>query len=529
MKPAFIISISLLLVTLFLFAAAPEQASPPADAARLNNLGVAYMNQQSFAKALKAFQDAAMRDPKLTAARLNQGIALLSLGRVDEAKEFLEEAVKRDSADPHAWYNLGLLYKNTSNAQAAVDAFRRVTEIDPNDADTWYFLGSAYSQTRQYPQAIEAFQHAIKLNPLHASAEFGLSRAYQQSGDVADAREHLQRFQYITQNKLGSPIGLAYGEQGKYSLAEESPAAMEKVPAAIPVRFVAMTETAGLTVKPGSRPGQDVSTFLGPGACFLDYDGDGKLDIFLSDNGKEGGMTLYHNRGNGTFEDATRQAGLDPSFHAIGCTAGDYDNDGATDLAVTARNRIMLLHNEKNGKFKDMAEAAGIKNEGLNISPTFIDYDHDGDLDLFISQYSSNPYFDPRKKGVEQGGETQLPELNRIWRNNGNGTFTDQTQVTGLSAKAPTFGAIGSDYNNDRAVDLLVTGWYKLPTLFENPREGRFNPRIPWSGPGVPTVGVAVLDFNHDGWMDVAFTQLGAPGLSLWRNEQGKKLAIWIS
>src|SRR6266446_5605875 len=125
MKSASIISISLLLVTLCLLAAAPEQSSAAAEAARLNNLGVAYMNQQSFEKALKAFQDAA-RDPKLTAARLNQGIALLSLGRVDAAKEFLEEAVKRDPQDAHAWYSLGLLNKNTSDAQAAVDAFRRV-------------------------------------------------------------------------------------------------------------------------------------------------------------------------------------------------------------------------------------------------------------------------------------------------------------------------------------------------------------------------------------------------------------------
>jgi tetratricopeptide (TPR) repeat protein len=523
MRSASIISISLLLVTLCLLAAAPEQSSAAAEAARLNNLGVAYMNQQSFAKALKAFQDAAARDPKLTAARLNQGIALLSLGRVDEAKEFLEEAVKRDPADPHAWYNLGLLYKNTSNAQAAVDAFRRVTEIDPNDADTWYFLGSAYSQTRQYPQAIEAFQHAIKLNPLHASAEFGLSRAYQQSGDVAHAREHLQRFQYITQNKLGSPVGLAHGEQGKYSLAEESPAAMEKVASTIPVRFVAVNETAGLMAKATSRTDQDVAAFFGPGACFLDYDGDGKLDIFVSDNGKEGGITLYHNRGNGSFEDVTRQAGLDPSFHAVGCTAGDYDNDGATDLAVTATNRIMLLHNEKNGKFKDVAEAAGIKGEGLNISPTFVDYDHDGDLDLFITQYSSHPYFDPRRRGIQQDGQIQVPELNRLWRNNGNGSFTDQSEVTGLSVRVPTIGAIGSDYNNDRAVDLLVTGPYKVATLFENPREGRFKAKTACNGPDGTTVGVAVLDFNHDGWMDVAFTQTVAPGLSLWRNQAGKK------
>ena len=316
---------------------------------------------------------------------------------------------------------------------------------------------------------------------------------------------------------------MAYGEQGKYSLAEESPAAMEKVASTIPVRFVAVNETAGLMAKATSRTDQDVAAFFGPGACFLDYDGDGKLDIFVSDNGKEGGITLYHNRGNGSFEDVTRQAGLDPSFHAVGCTAGDYDNDGATDLAVTATNRIMLLHNEKNGKFKDVAEAAGIKGEGLSISPTFVDYDHDGDLDLFITQYSSHPYFDPRRRGIQQDGQIQVPELNRLWRNNGNGSFTDQSEVTGLSVRVPTIGAIGGDYNNDRSVDLLVTGPYKVATLFENPREGRFKAKIACNGPDGTTVGVAVLDFNHDGWMDVAFTQTVAPGLSLWRNQAGKK------
>src|SRR5205085_9140113 len=101
-----------------------------------------------------------------------------------------------------------------------IEAFRRVTEIDRDDADAWYFLGAAYAQGRQFIQAIDAFQHALKLNPLHASAQFGLARAYQQSGEAAQAREHLQRFQYITQNKMGAPISLAYGEQGKYSLAE---------------------------------------------------------------------------------------------------------------------------------------------------------------------------------------------------------------------------------------------------------------------------------------------------------------------
>ena len=318
-----------------IFAAAPEVATPSnlAQAARLNNLGTAYMNQQLFDKALKSFEQAIAADPGLESARTNQGIALLALGRADEAKRVLQAAVKADGKDLYAWYNLGLLFKNNADSPSAIDAFRHVAEIDPNDPDTWYFLGSIYAQNRQLPEAIDAFQRALKLNPLHASAEFGLARALQQSGDLAHAHEHMQRFQYLTQNKLGAPLSLAYGEQGKYSRTEQSQAGQEKVPEAIPVHFVEVSEAAGLLGKRADSA-SDLPSFLGPGACFLDYDGDGKQDIFLPDNGPQGGMALYHNLGDGKFEEVTKKAGLDPALHGIGCTAGDYDNDGATDLAV---------------------------------------------------------------------------------------------------------------------------------------------------------------------------------------------------
>ena len=268
------------LAALGIFAATTQKAatsSPnPSEAARLNNLGAAYMNQQLFEKGLKSFQEAAALDPALQVAALNQGIALLNLTRIDPAKALIESAVKKNPNDPHAWFNLGLLYKNSDNPQGSVDAFRHVTEIDPNDADSWYFLGAANAQLKQYPQAIDAFQHALNLNPLHASAEFGLARAYQQSGDAAQAREHLVRFQHITQNKLGSPIGLAYGDQGRYSLVEESEGAMQKVLPQIPVRFVPVTDAAGLMSKPAASSTNDIASFLGPGACFLDYDGDAR-------------------------------------------------------------------------------------------------------------------------------------------------------------------------------------------------------------------------------------------------------------
>jgi tetratricopeptide (TPR) repeat protein len=511
-----------------------KQAPSPAnsvEAARLNNLGAAYMNQQLFEKGLKNFQEAAALDPQLQVSWLNQGVALLNMTRIDQARALLEAAVKKNPDDPHAWFNLGLLYKNSDNPQGSVDAFRHVTEIDPNDADTWYFLGAASAQLKKYPQAIDAFQHALKLNPLHASAEFGIARAYQQSGDTAQAREHLVRFQHITQNKLGSPIGLAYGDQGKYSLVEESPGALEKALPQIPVRFVPATEMAGLASKPSASTGNDLASFLGPGACFLDYDGDGKPDIFLPDNGPLGGMTLYHNLGAGKFEDVTKKAGLDPTVHAIGCTAGDYDNDGATDLAVGLKGSVLLLHNEKNGTFKDVTESAGIKSPvisdpgfpAFNTGLTFIDYDHDGDLDLYISNYRGGVGLDPRVRVPGSGwGSSTIGAYSTMWRNNSNGSFTNVTSETGLDEIS--LGSIGTDYNNDRAVDIVVASATVRPTVFENPREGKFIAREVWPPQGTPlaAAAVAVLDYDHDGWMDLALTHWASPAITLWRNNHGK-------
>ena len=516
--------ISIVLAGMFLaafglFATAPQtQPKPnPAGAARMNNLGAAYMNQQLFEKALKSFQQAAELDPKLAIARLNEGIAFLNLQKIDEAKAALEDALKQDPKNPQAWYNLGLYAKNTGEAQSAIDAFRHVSEIDPSDADTWYFLGSAYVQAKQFPQAIEAFQHALQLNPLHASAEFGLSRAYQQSADIDHAREHLKKFQYITQNKLGTPMSLAYGEQGQYSRAVESASAVLKAPAPIKVRFVDVTAQAGIVSRATTNEKTGEDGWLGAGACFIDYDGDGKLDVFLSDMGARGGIGLYRNLGGGRFEDVTQKAGLDPDMHAVGCTAGDYDNDGMTDLAFTSGGRIFLLHNEKDGRFKDVTQSAGIKHDDLAIGLTFIDYDHDGDLDLYVTRALNKAAQPPHGDSVaEDTGE------GKMWRNDGNGTFTEVTESLGLSGIGASFGAVGTDYNNDRAIDLVATG-LGAGTIFENPREGKFPVRRPWpKDRSEITLGVAVLDFDKDSWMDLAFTHMGEPGITLWRNNHGK-------
>jgi tetratricopeptide (TPR) repeat protein len=515
----------------------PETKPNPTEAARLNNLGCAYMNQQLFEKGLAAFKQAAELDPKLAIARLNEGIAYLNLQKIDEAKAELDYALKQEAKNANAWYNLGLLAKNTGDTQSAIDAFKHVTEIDANDADTWYFLGAAHVQAKQFPQAIDAFQRALKLNPLHASAEFGLSRAYQQSADVDHAREHLKRFQYITEKKIGAPMSLAYGEQGQYSRAVESPAYVIKPPAQIKVRFVDVTKEAGLTLKASVRPTKSGVSFVGPGACFLDYDNDGNIDLFLPDSGTQGSMSLYHNLGNGKFEDVTKKAGLDRYGPAISCTAGDYDNDGFTDLAVGFGDRILLLHNEKDGTFRDVTEQAGINLEKSSppaAAPagkteitglTFVDYDHDGDLDLYVTRLI------PQSSTICDDKKVSSLGNNTMWRNNGNGTFTDVTEDTGLKGLNSSLAAIATDFNNDRAVDIVATGdacpasgaakyaYWSSPVMFENPREGKFRQLSPIEI--AQTYGVAALDSNHNGWMDLAFTHYGPPGISLWRNNRG--------
>ena len=533
----------------------PEQkADPRAEITRENNFGVALMNRQQFEKALGKFQRACILDPETDLGCVNMGIAFLNMQRFDEARTILDKSAQREPRNPRVWFNLGLLEKAGGNATAAIEDFQKVAALDSYDADTQYFLGLIYSQQQQYDKAIVAFRKAISLNPFQVSAEFGLAQALQRSGDTAGAKQHFDKFQHMTSDKLGKPISFIYGEQGKYSLAAIMQPAPEPVPPAMPVHFVNVTPASGLplrgesvqtvaaaetpaassaggnvphnTVQPRHAPvkknsADSLARFLGSGACIIDYDGDGKPDIFLVDSDGKGNSALFRNLGGGHFVNVTREAKLDFRGQGMGCAVGDYDNDGKPDLAVSMDGRVLLFHNEGNRTFKDVTQESGIFTTGLALGLTFIDYDHDGDLDLYVTRFNDFPLANPAE--AFSFPMEAAPAGNVLWRNNGNGTFTDWTSETALGGDAPSVGAIGSDINNDRAIDFVVTGWRKSPVAYLNPREGAFKATTPWSSDmPAPTAGVVALDFNKDGWMDFAFTHWGSPGLSLWRNVEGK-------
>ncbi len=492
-----------LLVGLIAMSAWPSD-KPTGNAAKLNNLGVAYMNQQRMDKAVEEFDQALKADPGMTAAELNKGIALLNLQRLPEAEAALNKAAAEEPSNPRVWYNLGLLRRSQGKPADAIDAFQRVLKIDPNDPDTHYFLGAMYSQLQEYSKAIAEFETVLRLQPLHASAQFGLARALQRSGNVDAAREHLQTFEHLTKTNLSAPMTLTYGEQGRYSTAQDVVTQEPKVGPMMPVTFVAQPMGRATPASPGAPSGK-----AGGGICMLDVTGGGRFDLVVMGDG-EHAVRVYHEAADGKWSELPpKQTGLDASGTGISCAVGDFDNDGRNDLAMALSDRVLLFRNLGGGKFADVTKAAGIAPVNRPAGLTFVDYDHDGDLDLFVT-------------GQAVAGQA-ASSSNVLWRNNGNGTFTNWTTETGLGGEGATASVTLSDINNDRAIDLLVAGSEGAPTLYLNPREGHFRASPLYDVAGLPpTIGVYVFDFNKDGWMDVALTHAGAPGVSLWRNVDGK-------
>jgi tetratricopeptide (TPR) repeat protein len=496
MRKARIVAL-MLLVSAISFASAQVRYDP--DAVKMNNRGVALMGQQFTDRAADAFAQAFRKDPQFAQAATNEGIALLTLQKLDDAKSWLQKSIAIDPNNAQAWYNLGLAQNAGNELDAALSSFQHAAKLDPHDADSLYFEGVTYQEMKQYDNAIEILRQTLQINPLHASAEFVLARSLQRTGHIDEAREHFKIFQHLTGAKISAAIGLSYGEQGHYSTANAVMEPEASRPAMIPVHVVAQP-----LIKPaGGNP--EFSTVTG-GACFIEATGSGQMDLVLTQSGDQA-IRVLHSLGDGGFADwNAAAAGLKASGHAVACAVGDYDGDGLNDLAVALEDRVLLFHNLGHGKFEDVTAKSGIVPRNRPSGITFVDYDHDGDLDLLLTGSGLKPGDAP----------------NVLWRNNGDGTFTEQTEPTGLGGSGTTAAAILTDYNNDHAVDLAVTGDGPAPLIYINPREGKY-PSVPlYRNAGLPpTTGIAVLDYNKDGWMDIAVTHAGAPGLTLWRNVEG--------
>lgn len=318
-----------------------------------------------------------------------------------------------------------------------------------------------------------------------------------------------------------------------------------------PVRFEDTAASAGLTmrfVQGDAARRKYIVEANGTGVAFLDYDTDGLLDVFLVNGsrftpfpkGQEPTSRLYRNTGEGRFRDVTAEAGVGRHGWGNGVCRGDYDNDGHEDLYVTYWGVNSLYRNLGSGKFQDVAAAAGVAGPETewNTGCTFLDYDRDGKLDLFVASYVEFSLKSAPLPGANATcmfkntavfcGPRGLPHGRMtLYRNLGNGRFADVSAAAGIREATPCYGftAVAADFNGDQWTDLYVACDSTPSLYFRNEKNGRFRELgteagLAYNEHGAEQagMGLAIADYNNDGWLDVTKTNFIRDYPNLFRN-----------
>ena len=316
------------------------------------------------------------------------------------------------------------------------------------------------------------------------------------------------------------------------------------------IQFVDVAKQAGLNVKTiygGEHRNKYLLETTGCGAAFFDYDQDDWLDIFLVNGwrlegfpkGQEPVCHLFKNNRDGTFTDVTIKSGLARSGWGQACCVGDYNNDGWNDLFVSYYGQNALFRNNGNGTFTEVTKQAGLLQSKLrwNSGCTFLDYNKDGHLDLFVGNYID---FDVKTaplpedanctyKGIQvacgppglEGGK------NLLYRNNGDGTFTDVSEKAGMGGTLGTYAlsAVAADFDNSGWPNIYVANDSTSATYYVNQKDGTFKDQaieagVAYSPDGKPQagMGVSVGDYNRDGLLDIVKTNFAGDTDSLYMN-----------
>jgi len=308
-----------------------------------------------------------------------------------------------------------------------------------------------------------------------------------------------------------------------------------------PVQFSNIAASAGIQFKHenGATPERYLPETMSGGAVFFDYDNDGWLDMFLVNGGsfKDSGKAaraqhrLYRNTGAGMYQDVTASSGVAVFGYGMGGCSADYDNDGSADLYVTGVGGNKLYHNTGKNGFTDVTLQAGVAAGMWSSSCAFADIDNDGDVDLFVTRYvdftpENNQYCSFDRLIAYCHPNVYNPLHNILYRNNGDGTFTDITTESGIGKVAGNgLGVVFGDYDNDGWPDIYVANDSSPSFLFHNKGGGIFEEvglragvAVGTNGKPLAGMGTDMGDIDGDGLLDIFVTNLSEQTHSLYRN-----------
>jgi hypothetical protein len=330
---------------------------------------------------------------------------------------------------------------------------------------------------------------------------------------------------------------------GSFPGLSRSAVASSPARSAGPIEFRDMTKQAGILFKhnSGAFGKKYLPETMGSGVCVLDYDNDGWQDLLFVNSmdwpGHKGGAksypALYHNNKDGTFTDVTREAGLAMESYGLGCAVADYDNDGFEDIYITTVGSNHLFHNLGNGKFADVTVKAEVADPGFSTSAVWFDYDNDGKLDLFVTHYidwsiAKDQYctLDNKNKSYCTP-QTYKGESSTLFHNRGDGTFENVTKRGGLyDPTGKSLGVAMLDYDNDGWMDLFVANDTEPNKLYHNNHNGTFTDvavqvgvAFSESGRVRAGMGVDAGDYDGSGWQSLVIGNFTNESMSLYRND----------
>ena len=446
----------------------------------------------------RQFEKVLELEPNNLEAMLQLGLAEFRLGEADKAAERFENIIQNYRRHSGAYYYLGVYHLRHGDFEKAVTNFKASLRLKPGDPETLWNLWTAYSKLGGYPPELpEEFKIQVNTS---AGSNAGKTQATLLTNIASD----------LKMDKVDGGRGSAWGDYDNDG--DEDIVAVGTYQAHALYRnngdgtFTDVAEGAGIADPRG-----------GWGSLFADYDNDGYLDLYITRGGWSGAAenTLYHNNGDGTFSDVTRAAGVADPQSSFCAAWADYDNDGYLDLYIAdgvigdgAAN--VLYHNNGDGTFTNTAESAGVANTGNSLGTAWGDYDKDGHIDLHVVNFGQS---------------------NVLYRNNGDGTFTDVTPTTGMNIPVTdAFVTFFLDVDNDADLDIFISnsGSFRAfiagqitgtaphdgdrQVLYRNNGDGTFTDVTRESGlyQAFGAMGANFGDIDSDGYLDI-YLATGAP------------------